>query len=147
MTLHEIRVSEIQPGDEWLLEAAWVHVTTVEVKHPGDQVVIRYYQDGDEDDQSWAFFYRGFEVAVVKRPVAHPILAASRDDIAIMAARELIEAYDAPFPAFGDWANRLEEKIDALRDLLREPEPARPREWHDHDCGGSYGDKPHWHYT
>ena len=129
MTLHEIRVSEIQPGDEWLFEAGWVSVTEVKVKHPDDRVGIRYYQDGDESDQSWVYLYRGFEVAVVKRPVAHPILAASRDDIAIMAARELIGAYDAPFPAFGGWANRLEEKIEALRELLREPEPARPR-WH-----------------
>jgi len=94
MTLHEIRVSEIQPGDEWLFEAGWVSVTDVEVKHPDDRVGIRYYQDGDESDQSWTYLYRGFEVAVVKRD-----------------------------------------------------EPARPREWHDHDCGGTYGDKPHWHYT
>ena len=35
---------------------------------------------------------------------------------------ELIEAYDAPFPVFGGWAARLEEKIDTLRELVREPE-------------------------
>ena len=123
MTLHEIRVSEIQPGDEWLFEAGWVSVTEVKVKHPDDRVGIRYYQDGDESDQSWVYLYRGFEVAVVKRPAAHPILAASRADIAIMAARELIEAYDTPLTTFtfGDWVDRLEEKIDTLRELLREP--------------------------
>jgi hypothetical protein len=91
MTLHEIRVSEIQPGDEWLLEGAWVLVTAVEFTHPDDRVTVDYVQDSEP---GWDSQYRGFEVAVVKRD-----------------------------------------------------EPARPREWHDHDCGGSYGDKPHWHYT
>jgi hypothetical protein len=119
VTLHEIRVSEIQPGDEWLLEGAWVQVTAVDMDHPDDRVEVSYVIDSEP---GWDSQYRGFEVAVVKRPAAHPILTATRDDIAIMAARELIEAYDAPFPAFGGWAARLEEKIDTLRELVREPE-------------------------
>jgi hypothetical protein len=140
MTLHEIRVSEIQPGDEWLLDGAWVQVLTVDITHPDDHVGIDYTL-GQPDDEIDFTNPWGTEVAVVKRAALNTI------DLVYMAARELIEAYDAPFLAFGDWADRLEEKIDALRELIRDPESARPREWHDHDCGGTYGDKPHWHYT
>ena len=64
MTLHEIRVSEIRPGDEWLLEGAWVLVTAVDMGHPDDRVGIGYVIDSEP---GWDRQYRGFEVAVVKR--------------------------------------------------------------------------------
>lgn len=65
MNLTETRISEVKSGDEWYFEGAWVSVTRVDVKHPDDRVVITYYQD-DELEQTSA--YRGFEVAIVKRP-------------------------------------------------------------------------------
>lgn len=66
MKLIETRISEVKPGDEWYFEGAWVNVT--EVKHPDDRVAITYYQDDDPLDQSTTSVYRGFEVAIVKRP-------------------------------------------------------------------------------
>lgn len=48
MQLVEVRVSEIQPGDLWLLEGGWVVVNAIEVGHPDDRVGIDYINDGTE---------------------------------------------------------------------------------------------------
>lgn len=60
----ETKVAEIQPGDQWLLEGAWVTVREVQVGHPDDRVTVQFEQDGEVNTLSE---YRGFEVAVVKR--------------------------------------------------------------------------------
>lgn len=68
MKLIETRISDVQPGDQWFFEGAWVAVTEVEVKHPDDRVAITYYQDDDPTELDTTSVYRGFEVAIVKRP-------------------------------------------------------------------------------
>ncbi len=63
-TLTETRVSELQVGDLWLLDGAWVKVIAIEAaKHPDD----RYGIDYEADDDGGYDNPRGFEVAVVKR--------------------------------------------------------------------------------
>lgn len=62
-TLSNVAVSEIQPGQEWLLEGAWVRVVEVEVNHPDDRVTIVYEQDGELETTRE---YRGFEQAAVR---------------------------------------------------------------------------------
>ncbi len=61
----EIRVSEIQVGDEWFQEGHWVQVEEVHVSHPDDRVGIVYIIDGDTVGSTRE--YRGFEIAIVKR--------------------------------------------------------------------------------
>jgi hypothetical protein len=61
----EVRVSEIQVGDDWFLEGSWVQVEEVHVSHPDDRVGIDYILDGDTVDSTSV--YRGFEIAIVKR--------------------------------------------------------------------------------
>ncbi|MGE4164200.1 MAG: hypothetical protein AB7G23_20960 [Vicinamibacterales bacterium] len=64
-TLSNVAVSEIRPGQEWLLEGGWVRVVEVEVKHPDDRVTIVYEQDGEQEITRE---YRGFEEAAVRWP-------------------------------------------------------------------------------
>jgi hypothetical protein len=62
--IRDVRVSDIRPGQEWLLDGAWVAVTDVEVKHPDDRVTIEYEHDGERQTTRE---YRGFERAAVRQ--------------------------------------------------------------------------------
>lgn len=61
--VHDVRVSDLQPGQEWLLEGAWVRVVNVVVRHPDDRVAVTYEQDGE---QATTREHRGFERAAVR---------------------------------------------------------------------------------
>lgn len=62
-SVFEIRVSELQRGQQWLLEGAWVRVVNVVVRHPDDRVAVTYEQDGE---QFTTREHRGFERAAVR---------------------------------------------------------------------------------
>jgi hypothetical protein len=61
--VHDVRVSELQAGQEWLLGGAWVRVVRAVVRHPDDRVAITYEQD---DEQITTREHRGFERAAVR---------------------------------------------------------------------------------
>lgn len=62
-SMFDVRVSELQRGQEWLLDGAWVRVTNVVVRHPDDRVAITYEQDGE---QVTTREHRGIERAAVR---------------------------------------------------------------------------------
>lgn len=61
--VRDIRMSDLQPGMQWLLEGAWVRVVRVLARGPGDRVAVTYEQDGE---QATTREYRGFERAAVR---------------------------------------------------------------------------------
>lgn len=61
--IRDVRVSEVQSGDEWLLGGGWVQVVAVELQHPDDRVGITYKMDGE---QFTTREFRGFERAAVR---------------------------------------------------------------------------------
>lgn len=79
--LTETRISNIQPGDLWYLEGAWVTVhATDSAPYPDDRVRITYFQDGELNVETG---YRGSEIAIVKSPipsVSAPAPVPEKDD-------------------------------------------------------------------
>ena len=66
MTLHEVRVHDLRPGDEWFQDNGWATVTKVTYRGgPTDRVDVDFDWDGDPigEDNPW-----GGDIAIVKRP-------------------------------------------------------------------------------
>jgi hypothetical protein len=61
--LRDVRVSEIRPGVEWLLNGGWVLVVDTTMGHPDDRVTVTYEQDGERDTTRE---YHGYERAAVR---------------------------------------------------------------------------------
>lgn len=45
--IHDVRVSEIRPGQWWLFDGEWVRVMSVVFLHPDDRVTITCELDGE----------------------------------------------------------------------------------------------------
>lgn len=61
--VYDVTVSEIRPGQEWLLEGSWVRVVRVLARGPAERVSVTYEQDGEQDTTRE---YRGYERAAVR---------------------------------------------------------------------------------
>ena len=59
----DVAVAEIQPGQEWLLEGAWVRVVRVLARGPAERVSVTYEQDGEQETTRE---FRGYERAAVR---------------------------------------------------------------------------------
>lgn len=63
VTIFDVAMSEIQPGQEWLLEGKWVRVVRVLARGPAERVSVTYEQDGEQETTRE---FRGFERAAVR---------------------------------------------------------------------------------
>lgn len=62
--LRDVRMSEIEPGQEWLFDGAWVEVIGVESSpHPDDRVTVVYLLDGERCEHGG---YLGWQRAAVR---------------------------------------------------------------------------------
>lgn len=61
--VHDVRISDLRPGQEWLLDGTWVRIVRIVVRHPDDRVAITYELDGE---QFTTREHRGAERAAVR---------------------------------------------------------------------------------